>query len=338
MNHKMLKTISCGVLPLMTLAIVASTATGAEYYLRAEAFTKNLPDPSGVGTIPVPMWGFALDDSFEGLELQAVSVPGPRLTVPAGDTTLTIHLDNNLSVPISIMIPGQITTKTPVFFTDGQGRQRVHSFTHETLAGNGTMVDYTWTGLEPGAYLYLSGTHPAVQVQMGLYGGVTIDAAAGEAYAGVTYDAEVMLLYSEIDPALHAAVDDGSYGTTGPTSTVDYNPKYFLINGEPYTSATLPMSAGAVGNRVLLRFLNAGLQTHAPNLLGMYMSVIAEDGNVYNFPKGQYSLTLPAGQTKDAIVTPSADGAYPLIDRRSDVTNAGGFSLGGMVRFLEVAP
>lgn len=168
MNHKMVKTISCGVLPLMTFAMLAGSTTGAEYYLRAEAFTKDLSDPGGLGTAAVPMWGFALDDGFEGLELEAVSAPGPRLVVPSGETTLTVRLDNNL--------------------------------------------------------------------------------------------------------------------------------------------------------------------------LGMYMSVIAEDGNVYSFPKGQYSLTLPAGQTKDAIVTPSADGAYPLIDRTNDVTNAGGFSLGGMVRFLEVAP
>ncbi|MHC4868050.1 MAG: hypothetical protein ACYTEX_28595, partial [Planctomycetota bacterium] len=161
----MFKTIACGVLPLMTFAMLAGSATGAEYYLRAEAFTKNLPDSSGVGTVAVPMWGFAQDDSFAGVELQAVSVPGPRLTVPPGDTTLTIHLDNNLSVPISIMIPGQMVGKTPVFFTDGQGRQRVYSFTHETPAGNTTMVDYTWTGLKAGTYLYLSGTHPAVQVQ-----------------------------------------------------------------------------------------------------------------------------------------------------------------------------
>jgi FtsP/CotA-like multicopper oxidase with cupredoxin domain len=288
------------------------------------------------------MWGFALDDSFEGVELEAVSVPGPRLTVPAGDTTLTIHLDNNLLVPISIVIPGQVATMTPVFFTDGQGRQRVYSFTHETSAGNTTMVDYAWTNLKPGTYLYLSGTHPAVQVQMGLYGAVTNDVvpagAEEEAYPDVTYDAEVLLLYSEIDPALHSAVDDGSYGTTGPTSTVDYRPKYFLINGEPYTATTLPMSAGVMGDRVLLRFLNAGLQTHVPNLLGMYMNVIAEDGNPYNYPKNQYSLPLPAGQTKDAIVVPSADGTYPLIDRMANVTNAGGFSLGGMVRFLDVAP
>ena len=38
----------------------------------------------------------------------------------------------------------------------------------------------------PGTYLYQSGSHPAVQVQMGLYGGVTSDAAAGEVYSGVT--------------------------------------------------------------------------------------------------------------------------------------------------------
>lgn len=343
MNHQMPKRIFSAVFALGCLTLGTGAASGAEYYLRAEAFSKDLPDPSGVGTVGVPMWGFARDDAFEGVELEAVSVPGPGLVVPPGDTTLTIHLDNNLSEAVSIVIPGQVTTMTPVKFMDAQGRQRVQSFTHETSAGNTTMVDYTWTGLKPGTYLYQSGTHPAVQVQMGLYGGVTIDGVAGEAYPGIAYDAEVLLLYSEIDPALHAAVDGGTYVPFGDpalftTSTVDYVPKYFLINGEPYTATTPPLAAGTVGDRVLIRFLNAGLKSRAPVLLGMYMSVIAEDGNAYPYPREQCSLLVPAGQTRDAILTPTADGTYPLYDHMMGLTNAGGSDPGGMLRLLEVAP
>jgi len=338
MSHSMMKTAVTTALALSVLAMMAGGASAADFYLRAEGLTKNMPDPNGGPDLPVPMWGFALDDSFEGTELEAADVPGPRLVVPPGDTTLTIHLDNNLSVPISIVIRGQTATMTPTFFTDDQGRQRVYSFTHETPAGNATQVTYTWTGLKPGTYLYHSGTHPQVQVQMGLYGGVTRDAAAGEVYSGIPYDEEVVLLYSEIDPVLHEQVDDGSYGTTGMTSTIDYSPKYFLINGEPYTASTAPIAAGNVGDRVLIRFLNAGLRTLTPTLLGAHMSVIAEDGNVYPYPRQQYSLALPAGQTKDAIVEFPASGTYPVYERRGSLTSAGGSSPGGMLRFLEVGP
>jgi len=46
---------------------------------------------------------------------------------------------------------------------------------------------------------------------MGLYGSVKKDYGAGEAYPGVTYSSELALLYSEIDPALHALVSGGTY-------------------------------------------------------------------------------------------------------------------------------
>jgi hypothetical protein len=45
--------------------------------------------------------------------------------------------------------------------------------------GNTSPVVYTWNNLQPGTYRYHSGSHVQVQVQMGLYGGVVKDAAAG---------------------------------------------------------------------------------------------------------------------------------------------------------------
>jgi FtsP/CotA-like multicopper oxidase with cupredoxin domain len=195
------------VLAALTVTVGSTSAATVTVNLRAEAATKTMPD----GITMVPMWGFAVD-------ADPVTVPGPPITVTAGDT-LTVNLTNNLSVPVSLVIPGQITTMSPVWFTDAQGRQRVMSFTHEAASGGGMAV-YTWTNLKPGTYLYQSGTHPAVQIQMGLYGSLIVESTTpGQAYddASSAYDEQLVLLYSEIDPALHEAIDDGSYGTTGPT-------------------------------------------------------------------------------------------------------------------------
>lgn len=297
--------------------------------LRAEATTVTMPDAA-----VIPMWAF-------GRDADPVSVPGPEIRVTEGDT-LTINLTNNLPEQVSIVIPGQLATMTPQKFQDGQGRWRVRSFTHET--GISATQPYTWANLKAGTYLYHSGTHPAVQVQMGLYGLLIVESAtAGQAYddASSAFDTEFALLYSEIDPALHAAVDGGTYVPFGDpeaqmTSTIDYDPKYFLINGAAYPD-TATLSGIAEGDRVLLRFLNAGLQTHAPLLLGSHMSIIAEDGNLYPYPRVQYSLGLPAGQTQDAIVTLSTAGTYPLFDRRLNLTNVA-TSPGGMLTYLEVDP
>ena len=303
-------------LVVMLSCITASTGTAAaaEFHLVAGQTVKLMPDDTSV-----VMWGYALDPDFGGDGV--VTVPGPRLVVPPGDATLTVYLRNTLAVPVSIMIPGQIAAMTPVKFTDAQGRQRIRSFTHETAPGaTGT---YSWSGVRPGTHLYLSGTHSAVQVQMGLYGAATKNAAASEAYVGIGYDREVVLLYSEIDPALHEAVANGTYGTPPMTSTIDYQPKYFLVNGAPYSGTAQPYPVGLPGERTLIRFLNAGLRTHAPMLVGAHMIAVAEDGHAYPYAKEQYSIMLPAGQTKDAVFVPDAAGRYVLFDRGLNLTNAG---------------
>ena len=331
------------LLILSGLAVSPALAATVEVYLRAEATTISMPD----GAI-IPMWGFAQDSGF-GVGDGTISIPGPQINAAAGDT-LIIHLDNNLPVPVSIVIPSQITAMTPVFLPDpdGTGRPRVQSFTHETPPGNGAAVDYTWTNLKAGTFLYESGTHPAVQIQMGLYGAAIVDSGvAGQAYGETSsaYDVQLTMLFSELDPALHAAVDDGTYVSFGNlgdpgvsmTSTVDYNPKYFLINGEAYSGSTAPIAAGAVGDRVLLRLLNAGLRSRAPFVVRSRQSLIAEDGNEYAHVKDQAVVRLPAGQTKDSIVEFTTDGDYAFFDRAMGVTNAGA-SPGGMFRILQVAP
>jgi FtsP/CotA-like multicopper oxidase with cupredoxin domain len=321
------KQIVSAVFILLTMA---GTLPGAVYYLRADTITKVMPDGQ-----PVVMWGFAADSAF-GAEDGQVTVPGPLLTVPPNHRQLVIVMDNNLPVPVSVVIPGQITKTTPVKFTDGEGRQRIRSFTHETEPNNTAPVVYGWRNLRPGTYLYHSGTHPAVQVQMGLYGCLKKDNALGRAYAGIPYDSEVVLCFSEIDPALHNAVASGNYGSGKTmTSTMDYRPKYFLVNGQPYSSGLPPLPAGRPGNRVLIRFINAGLETHVPLLQDFYMGVVAEDGYRYRYLRQQYSLILPAHKTKDAIIIPRAVGTYPVYDRRLRLTNAGA-SPGGMLTFLNV--
>lgn len=326
-----------------TVAFTAASTPGfaAEFYLRADVATKTMPD----GEV-IPMWGFAQDTAFEAGD-GTVFVPGPTLTVPAGDSNLTIHLDNNLSVPISLVINGQIATMTPVKFTDSESRQRIRSFTHETAPGNAAAVDYVWTNLKPGSYVYHSGTHPAVQVQMGLYGAVIKDlpdieydgTSYKQAYPNVVYEDSVTLFYSEIDPALHNSVNTGTYGPgLAMTSTIDYEPKYFLVNGQSFDPASPGSSvlpAGSSGGGTLLRIFNMGLRTRCPLLLGSYMTLIAEDGQPSKYPKEQYVAFVPAFKTIDATVAFPAAGTFPIFDRRLGLTNAAATN-GGMRANLAV--
>lgn len=320
------------LLPALALGLgmAGGAAQAAEVFLCAGSTTLTMPD----GNI-IDAWGYAEDDNANLADGcgNPVQVPGPAISVPSGDTSLTINLLNELPVETSMVISGQSTAMTPVFFTDGQGRSRVRSFTHETAPG-ATGI-YTWNNFQPGTYAYQSGSHVAVQVQMGLYGAVSRDSAVGEAYPGITYDQELMLFFSEIDPVMHAAIAGGSYGSTGPTSTIDYNPKYFLVNGAPYSAVTTPLPAGAAGTRTLLRMVNMSLRTLVPSLLGEQLRIVAEDGSAYPYPRKQYSVMLSAGKTRDAILLANAEGTYPLFDHRLNLTNAG-VGPGGIYSYLAV--
>ena len=320
------------------VAALAIPADAVDFYLRADEVTVTMPD----GTM-VPMWGFALDtDGDFGTIENPAQVPGPRLTVPVGDTTVNIYVHNALDVaqPVSLVIQGQASTGQPVRFapTDPYYPDRIRSFTHETAQG--TTELYTWSAFRHGTFLYKSGTQLQVQVPMGLYGAITQDfGVAGEAYSGVTYTNEALLLYSEIDPALNAAVTTpGGYGPTGTlmTSTLQYKPRYFLINGQPWdVTAPIEFTGFVVGEPGLLRLLSAALDNHVPTLFGGHWDLVAEDGFTLPHPLSQSATPLPPSKTRDIVFTPDRSGAYPIVDRALDLTNAAATE-GGMLAHLIV--
>ena len=350
--------ISAAALTITALALAGNPALAAEYWLKAAPTAVAMPDPGGGAAIMVPMWGYAscTDGSFGSCG--PTTVPGPALAVPAGDSALTVNLLNGLTAPTSLVIHGIIKPMAPVWFEPlspsttytsgrplGNTTARVRSFDAEAAPGG--IAAYTWPSVKPGTYLYQSGTQPQVQVQMGLYGAATknaVEAVAGatpvraQAYPGATYsyDNQATLLYSEIDPALHTAVAGGTYGTlAGPTSTLNYEPKYFLVNGAPFLyGAPAIAPAGNVGT-TLLRLLNAGLMTHVPEIQGRYWEPIAEDGKPYPYRFSQYTALLPAAKTMDLLLAPPDIGgaAYAIMDRRLNLSNAG-LSNGGMLAVL----
>jgi Bacterial Ig domain/Multicopper oxidase len=353
MHTKYFKLGTATTLALAAVLLAPNQARAAEFYLKAAATTVDMPNPLGGAPITVPMWGYASCSAGFGATCGPVVVPGPALTVPANDPVLTVHLLNNLSQPTSLVINGLLKSMTPVWDSGATGPRpnltaRVRSFDVEAAAG--ATADYTWSNVKPGTYLYQSGTQAQVQVQMGLYGAArksAVDAVSGttrgQAYAGTSYeyDNQATLLYSEIDTALHSAVAGGTYGTTGPTSTLNYAPTYFLINGQPYPMGTPVITPSGDAGTTLLRMLNAGLITHVPMIHGTHWTLIAEDGKPYAYGSGtphlrsQYTALLPAAKTADALLTPNSGGArYAILDRRLGLSNAGA-SDGGMLAFLQ---
>ncbi|MEQ1484126.1 putative Ig domain-containing protein [Methyloglobulus sp.] len=343
------------------VALACGNALGAEYWLCAGTFNKTMPDGS-----VVQMWGYADVSNITTYPGNvcpangdsAYTAPGPQLNVAVGDASLTVHLQNTLAEPTSLVIPGQtesLSLMAPVMVGN-----RVQSFTHEAAAAAGVTPGadtYTWgtttNPLKPGSYAYQTGTHPAKQVQMGLYGAMVKDEAANSAYPGISYDTQVVEFLSEIDPVMHERVANGLYGLpcadlqeqkANPcTSTIGYNPKWFLVNGnvfvDPSPAAPATIPAGNGGTTTLIRFINMGLRSHSMILQGASMKVVAEDGHVLPVPHDQYSLMIPAGKTHDALFTPATPGVYPLYERMHNlsVADTTGIKAGGLMSFLEVA-
>jgi FtsP/CotA-like multicopper oxidase with cupredoxin domain len=233
-----------------------------------------------------------------------------------------------VSIVIAALTPAvQVAT---LINMDGTGRLRARSIAAEAAAMSGTTPGsqtYTWNNVRPGTFLYSSGSHLTLQTHMGLYGAIKKDAAAGQAYPGISYDSEAVLIYSEIDRPLHDP----------PTAAnpLNYKPTWYLVNGQPYTSGAAAINAGGLDERILIRFLNAGLKDHVPTIIGPNWTVVAEDGNPYTYKKEQYSLLLPSGQTRDVLWNPKANGTYAVYDRSHHLTNGGALG-GGMIAKLAV--
>ena len=158
--------------------------------------------------VRVYSWGYgAPETTTNGTGRMQVS--GPTLLVNQGET-VTVNFTNRLPARSSIVFPGQSGVST----SGGSAG----ALTAEV--GPNESVSYTFTAAQPGTYLYQSGTQSGLQVEMGLVGALIVypagnplgagTGAARTAYghAGTGYERETLLVVGDIDPDIHAAVDD----------------------------------------------------------------------------------------------------------------------------------
>ncbi|MFP4905888.1 hypothetical protein ACLFKT_43715, partial [Paraburkholderia sp. BR14261] len=196
-----------------------------------------------------------------------------------------------------------------------------------------------------------------------------------QAYPGISYDTDVPLVLSEIDPVQNTAVASAvatpgfsetlswsgqpggcgdskstSFGTCYPP-TVNYDPRYYLINGVSFDrtnpgASTFAATSAATTGPVMLRFVNAGLRMHVPAVVGAQtgttpvsgFALIAEDGNVLpGNPRIQSEVFMAAGKTYDALVNmpAAAASALPVFDRELSLSTNNARD-GGMQGYISV--
>lgn len=160
----------------------------------------------------------------------------------------------------------------------------------------------------------------------------TMSAPAIAAYgASTAVNDEAVLVLSEIDPALNNSASPAAFDMR------NYAPKYFLINGKAYPD-TAPI-ASAAGNKVLLRYVNAGVKHHSMAVLGLRQNFVAKDASLLPaLTLNVAAETLAPGQTGDAIATvPAATSAskFAVYDGSLSLHNNGADNaFGGMLTFV----
>ena len=292
-----------------TNSLSCSTAAGCDLFAVGGYFTVT---PVGGTAKQVKTWRFATATS-SGADLTTGSMP--VILADQGET-ITIHLHNDLpvNVPISLTAPG-LRAGTNANDTNGVAKAATK--------------DYSFTASKAGTFLYEAGhtTNGPRAVAMGLVGAIVVRPAdfttkqtdlGGSAVPDSTFDDEQVMVLTDVDPAFAA----DQYATLPPNTLFDlrkFHSTYRLINGVAYPN--VPSITTTAGNKVLLRYLNAGVLGKAMGPVGARQQVVAIDG--YASSAGALAAdSLPPGQTEDVIITAAA-GKTLVVDQSGGLDNGG---------------
>ena len=276
--------------------------TGASFNLIAKSGYGETPDGNSIY-----MWSYANADAPGNGNFQ---VPGPVLCVTQGQT-VTVHLTNQLPEPVSIIFPGQTGVSPAAPATQ---------FAVEAPVGG--EVTYSFVAGQPGTYLYESGTDQIKQVEMGMYGALVVrpsghpDWAYADSSTAFDPAREYILVFNEIDPELHHAVEANS-------PNYDFNAlhnRYFTVNGrefpdtiqdngvswlphQPYGALVRVQPYNAASNALpaLIRMVNAGELNHPYHPHGNHLRLIAQDGRLLPVATEHFAETIGSGQTFDLL-------------------------------------
>ena len=269
--------------------------------------------------------GFSASDT-------ALDVPGEALIVQTGDT-LRITIVNTLSVATSFVIDGVVDSGAI-----GPGQTRTVEFTVDT----------------PGSYLYHDGLNAPYNRLLGLHGGLAVMPAGStdELYPGSPrFVKQQFWIFHDIDPAWHDRLRRGL------TPNTAYVPRYFTINGlsgrppgapgngDPaFDSLYDPRSVlhGRIGDRTLVRIMNAGLAAQSVHTHGNHMEWLTENGVIrpdvwekdclyLDGDKGALDVIYPFDVPPDSW-PPATTGMYPMhLHSEMSQTAAGGYYMFGSI-------
>lgn len=275
------------------------------------------------------IWGYSLVN-----EPGTATLPGPTIEVNEGEQ-VEIVLTN-----IGPSRPG-VQRAAHTIHLHGLDVDQVNDGVPETgpSARVGESVTYRFVATHAGTYWYHCHVETVEHLTMGMYGALVVHPVDGPGRAwtdGPRYDRAYTLLLSESDPSWSAAVRDARR-----VERTRFDPRYFFINGRSFPDTMTADDThvmGHLGDRVLVRLINAGYGWRSMHMHGFHFEVIASDGRPLPAPLVKDTISVAPGERYDLLVTLDQLGSYPfhshvLLDNMNDGIYPGGIHT--MVSVLE---
>lgn len=195
---------------------------------------------------------------------------------------------------------------------------------------NGDTYNFSVDSRYVGSHMYHCHVHTVKHLEMGMYGALIVKDGSNRINSGgPTYDFEWNMVMSTVDPAYHTAVQDSPV-------FADYNPRYFLINGQEGLSTNAPAEVltASPGANVAIRLMgihstNARFEVRDSNGSRRNFTLHNIDGFALPSPRSVSFIEISPGSTKDVMVTlPSGSGSwFPEVSYR-DLRNNSTFNNG----------
>ncbi|RBW70186.1 multicopper oxidase family protein [Bacillus taeanensis] len=279
--------------------------TDNEFTITAQEGTLQINENNENVTLPV--W------TFDG------SVPGSEIRVQEGEE-LTIHLKNELPEPVTIHWHG-VPVPNNIDGIPGVTMNAVQP---------GETFTYNFTAEEPGTYWYHSHQDGVNQVDKGLYGSFIVEPKNSEE----VYDKDYVLMLdewmseetssSDMSSMDHSGMNmESSEGHEGMSMDQEEGHSepgemghdmrmydLFTINGKSGSSVEPLLVEN--GDKVRLRFINAGFMSHKIHVHGHDIKVISSDGQEIVNPalfKDQL-ISIAPGERYDVVFEAGSEGQW----------------------------
>ncbi len=200
----------------------------------------------------------------------ALDVPGAPIECQEGDT-VEITVVNTLSSAHSFVVDGLVDSGA---------------------IAAGTMATVSFTATTAGSYLYYDGQNQPYNRAAGLHGGFVVMpvGSSTELYTGSpTFVQQYLWVVHDIDPTWNEAVRQGV------TPSGRYEPLYFTLNGlsmrvpghPDYANPSIDAGynpnnkiRGSIGDRALIRILNAGQAMHSVHFHANHVEWLARNRQI----------------------------------------------------------